>query len=219
MKEKKKYYFLYKTTCVVNNKYYIGAHSTNNIDDGYMGSGKYLKNSIKKYGKENFKRDILYFLESYSELLNKEEEIVTDDLLNDCLCMNLKQGGSGGWTVEQQRLNAIKSNEKQKWLWENDLEWRQKKSETSSRIDKELHEKGILKTWKENYSWIGKKHKEESKRKIGEKNSLNHFGEKNSQYNTCWIFNEKFEKNKKIRNEEIDVWIKQGWVKGRNIKF
>lgn len=45
-------YIIYKTTCLVNNMKYIGWHSTNNLNDGYLGSGKYLLRAIDKYGKE-----------------------------------------------------------------------------------------------------------------------------------------------------------------------
>ena len=48
-----KKWIIYKTTCTVNNKIYIGQHKTDNIDDGYIGSGKLITSAIKKYGKKN----------------------------------------------------------------------------------------------------------------------------------------------------------------------
>ena len=44
-------HYIYKTTCNITNKYYIGMHSTSNLEDGYLGSGKRLRYSIRKYGK------------------------------------------------------------------------------------------------------------------------------------------------------------------------
>ena len=54
MSNKVKYHFLYKTTNLINGKYYYGMHSTYKLNDGYLGSGKILRYSIRKYGKENF---------------------------------------------------------------------------------------------------------------------------------------------------------------------
>lgn len=46
-------HYIYKITNILNGKYYVGKHSSNCIQkDGYMGSGKHLKNAIKKYGRE-----------------------------------------------------------------------------------------------------------------------------------------------------------------------
>ena len=47
-----KYYYLYKITNLINNKFYIGVHETDNINDGYMGSGRAIRAAIEKYGKE-----------------------------------------------------------------------------------------------------------------------------------------------------------------------
>ena len=90
------HYIIYRTTNLINNKYYVGCHQTANINDGYLGSGKHLKHAIKKYGHENFKVEILHFANSKIEMFDLERQIVTENLINDPLSYNLKIGGSGG---------------------------------------------------------------------------------------------------------------------------
>ena len=48
------YHYFYKITNRINGHYYYGVHSTSDIDDGYMGSGKRLKHAKNLYGIENF---------------------------------------------------------------------------------------------------------------------------------------------------------------------
>ena len=88
-----KYHYFYKITNLINLKYYYGIHSTNNLDDGYMGSGKALKQAIKKYGIENFKKDIIKFFPNLKELSDFEKFIVNEDLVDDPNCYNLVKGG------------------------------------------------------------------------------------------------------------------------------
>ena len=90
------FHIIYKTTNLLDGKFYIGAHSTHDINDGYMGSGKYLKRAIVKYGLENFSREVLFQFNSKSEMFDKERELVTEEFITTNNTYNLKVGGSGG---------------------------------------------------------------------------------------------------------------------------
>jgi hypothetical protein len=112
------YYTIYKTTCLENNKIYIGQHQTTNLNDNYIGSGKALKNAIKKYGKEKFKKEILFIFENYHDMNEKEKELVTIDFMERKDTYNLKSGGENGYThnpetIEKIRLSAIKQAKKE----------------------------------------------------------------------------------------------------------
>ena len=83
-------------------KYYIGLHHTDNIDDGYLGSGKALKKALEKYGKENFKREILEYADTMEELSELEKKYVTLNEVNDIMCYNMKTGGLSGNTYSEE---------------------------------------------------------------------------------------------------------------------
>lgn len=218
----KTYHFIYKTTNLLNNMYYIGMHSTNNIDDGYLGSGTRLCRAIRKYGKDNFRREILEYLPDRNSLALRESEIVTSELIIDDLCMNLKPGGRGGLCNEEHRNNFIKiSHEKflnklkdnkifkynfsiicsirSKLLWQNEDFINKMKSNSICYG---------------NY-WKGRKRRIETIKKTKETfRKINHQqGSKNSCYGTCWIMKDGI--SKKIKKEELDLYIKNGWIKGR----
>ena len=89
-------HYIYKIICIVTGKYYYGMHSTANLYDGYFGSGKILGNSVRKHGQNNHLLEILEYLPDRNSLKQREKEIVTEDLIKDPLCMNLKVGGEGG---------------------------------------------------------------------------------------------------------------------------
>ena len=61
---------IYITTNLVNGKKYLGKDSKNR--ESYLGSGKYLKAAIKKYGKNNFEKEIIEYCSNLDELNNRE---------------------------------------------------------------------------------------------------------------------------------------------------
>ena len=91
-----KKYLIYKTINLINGKFYIGAHETKNINDSYLGSGKALKRAIVKYGKNNFKKEIIKECSS-REQMYLDEQILLQSFIGDKNCYNLKHGGVGGW--------------------------------------------------------------------------------------------------------------------------
>lgn len=217
-RKKKDYHYIYKTTCKVNGKYYIGMHSTDDLSDGYIGSGKRLWNAIKKYGKENFEVEFLEFFENRKDLINREIEMITEDLLHDPMCMNLSLGGNGGWDfVNDNKLNGfclpgvatkarLITNKILHERLQTDLQYRERVCKSISI--------GLKKTIAVNgHNWTGKSHKEDTKNKIGKANSKKQLGSKNSQYGTCWIT--KDNTNKKIKKEDLPSYIQDGWIKGR----
>lgn len=104
-------YIVYKTTCLVNGKYYIGKHQTENpeVFDGYLGNSVWinrtdkLKNpqfpfhfAVKKYGVNNFKRETLFVFNTAEEAFDKEAEIVNEEFIKRDDNYNVVIGGKGG---------------------------------------------------------------------------------------------------------------------------
>jgi hypothetical protein len=86
-------YIIYKITNLINEKYYIGRHATKNINDSYMGSGIGIKNAIKKYGTENFTKEIIATANSAEELWNLEKVMVNETVVKDPQSYNNAYGG------------------------------------------------------------------------------------------------------------------------------
>jgi hypothetical protein len=90
------YYTIYQTTNIINGKFYVGKHKTNDLKDTYIGSGVALKKAIKKYGRKNFKKEILFIFKTEKEMNLKEREIVNESFLNNKMTYNMGLGGEGG---------------------------------------------------------------------------------------------------------------------------
>lgn len=89
-------YYIYRVTNLVNGKTYIGQHKYKKLDDYYMGSGKLLIKAYKKYGKENFEKEILYSNIQYKETADDMERyaIAKERSLGKAE-YNLADGGGG----------------------------------------------------------------------------------------------------------------------------
>ena len=94
-------YTVYKVTNKLNNKYYIGVHKTTNPNDSYLGSGLAILAAIKKHGRQNFVKEILFVFDNAKEAFEKEIELTSDFRRNDTY--NMRVGGVGGFTIEQSR--------------------------------------------------------------------------------------------------------------------
>lgn len=91
-----KKHFIYITTNIITNEKYIGKHYGIE-NDSYLGSGIILKKAILKYGKENFKRDILYISKDAEENNQKEKEFIKAfNAVEDKTFYNISKGGDGG---------------------------------------------------------------------------------------------------------------------------
>jgi hypothetical protein len=109
------FFILYKTTNLINGKTYIGIHKTNNLDDGYLGSGFALTEALEKYGKDNFKREILEFCDSYDELIELEKVYVDIDWVKNKSNYNLKTGGQSVGILSDESKNKISETLKSKY--------------------------------------------------------------------------------------------------------
>lgn len=203
-RKKHKIHYIYKTTCNVTSRYYIGMHSTSNLTDGYMGSGKRLRHSIRKYGVDNHKKEIIEFFETRELLIEAEKKAITPDMITDRNCMNLKHGGEGGWLDIHNKAFKDKLT--------NDEEFYKRFSLKSSDNRKKEYEDGIREV-KYFHDWSGLIHSDETKQLMSNSSKGIGIGSTNSQYGTSWITKEGI--NKKIKKEDLEIYLVEGWIKGR----
>ena len=196
-------YLIYKITNKINGKFYIGKHQTSDIGDGYMGSGKLIKAAIKKYGVENFSKEILHIYDSEEDMNLKEKELVT---ISD-QTYNLCEGGKGGFSyINRNGLNLDLNRELPK-----------EKLDEARRLGgqncRKKYGSGYNEGLRNSRGFKGKRHSEEWKTDHSNRMKSLQEGNKNSQYGTCWITNGV--ENKKIKKSEIDIFIPFGYYRGR----
>ena len=90
-----RFHFCYRTTNRLNGRVYIGKRTTDRIDDGYLGSGKLITYAIKKYGRENFTREIIEFYDSSESAFLAEVKHISEARERGYRLYNIAMGGPG----------------------------------------------------------------------------------------------------------------------------
>jgi hypothetical protein len=169
------------TTNNINDMKYIGKHY-GELDDSYLGSGKLLKQSILKYGKENFTKSILYISKTEEENCKKEiEYIALYNAVSNPMFYNIHVGGSGGNTTEgyspeeketlRKKLSELSRGEKNGMYGKQHSEktkeflshWAEFERDNSVYQTPEFRKKMSNLTSGEKNGMYGKRHTEESK--------------------------------------------------------
>lgn len=212
---------IYKTTNLVNGKFYIGVHKTDDPQDEYLGSGKLIRLAVAKYGEQNFRKEILFEFSDESEAFKKEEELVEQNRGNP-LSYNLRKGGAGGF--DYMNRNGFSSiGGKHSWAgkkikWEQNPESRRKQDEASRRniaiAVKYVTREIILRNQQKAINaWRGRHHSEEyrSRKRVEVK------GEKNPRYGKVWVNLGGIEEA--IPSSELQSYLSLGWMKGRRKRY
>lgn len=201
------HHYIYKTTCKVTGRYYIGMHSTSNLEDGYIGSGRRLWLSINKHGKENHTKEILEFLPDRQALKARERELVNEDQLIDPMCMNLQLGGEGGFSTVEHQLKCSAAGGRT-----TNPEKSKKASEKMKESNRKMMELGTHHT----PNWTGKHHRPEIRELIGLNSSIKQKGSGNSQFGTKWMTHPEHG-TIKVKAEERPQFLVLGYRDGRKI--
>jgi len=161
----KKFNYVYCTTNILSGKKYIGSHSTDNLEDNYIGSGKALKDSIRSYGRQNFEIEILEFFKDKNKSLMLEEKWIKklNTLIPNGYNISPKGGlGVNGCISEETKKKISKANKgKQPWLG------KRHSKETIEKIRKNTNVAG------NRNPFFGKKHSKESIEKIRQRSGKN----------------------------------------------
>jgi group I intron endonuclease len=175
---------------------YRGCHKTNNLNDGYLGSGTVLKRAIKKYGKENFQRITLEYCSNEEEMYEREKIYVDNIFIHSKQSYNLRCGGLGGrlkahiLKIIADKLRVPKSEQTKQRM-------------RASQLGKH-HSEQTKQKMRE--SQTGKITSDEAKQKQSEK-AKNRSGNANG---TKWIHNGII--CKRINKEYV---LEEGWSEGR----
>lgn len=215
------YYTIYQITNLINGKLYIGKHQTEQLNDSYYGSGLLIKASLKKYGKNNFKKEILYIFDTEEEMNKKEKELINENFVSRPDTYNIGIGGEGG-----PNFRGRQHTDKTKHQISLSNTGRFNHLTTEGRNSIIQSNKSIERRQKVSVGLKGKPKSDQHRTNLREatkteafrlKASISHIGkhdgEKNSQFGTCWMTDGN--KNIKIKRDEVDMWFERGYKRGR----
>lgn len=200
------FYTVYRITNLINSKTYIGKHKTKNLDDGYFGSGKLIRRAIRKYGKENFMKEILFIFDNEKEMNEKEAELV---YVNE-ETYNLCSGGTGGWDYINSNPDIIK-NRNQRAGYEAAKNFMLDSDKNSRSGLQHFKKKTAIFDPRNRYDWSGKKHSQETKLKISNQRNGTWAGELNPSFGMRWVTDGLHSKRIK-KNEDIPPGFRPGRV-------
>lgn len=219
IKYTKKYYYVYKTTNLINKKIYIGFHSTNDLEDGYLGSGKALKRAIEKYGPENFEKEIIEIFDNREDAETLERLLVNKDFVKEKDNYNLSLGGNvcilfgeqNGFYGKTHSEEFKKRNSKRSKLYKHKPKTKEKISKSNKKLwaDPEFKEK-MIKIFKNRPPMSG-----ETRQKL----SMSLKGRKFSEEHRKNLSISQTNRFKTMTEEEYKEWYEKTFTKERNEKL
>lgn len=210
-----KVHYLYKIENKLNKKIYIGIHSTENMNDGYMGSSALVSQAIEKYGENNFSKTILEYCNSREELVELEKKIVNEKFVARRDTYNLSVGGAGLTSTWK------KSNETIAHKLKNDPSWAETRSRNISLGVRNAMKKGKCPTATREFQRI-RTEKSISKEAI-EKRKATYAKNKHQQGENHALYGKRAMNNemnwKWVQKEEVEKYLNSGWKFGKLKSF
>jgi len=182
--------YIYKTTNLINGKVYIGK-SEKEFTTEYLGSDVLLSKAIEKYGKENFKVELIEECDT-NDTLNDREKFWIKEYMGDN-CYNIAEGGSGGNTlgnhpnkkahyksISKKISETLKGHtvsiERRKKQSKSHTGWFKRLSEDEQNAYREKLSKKLKDVYKDGHHSKGKSLTDEHKEKLSKKAKENGFG-------------------------------------------
>ena len=206
---KRKHHIIYQTTNTENGKIYIGAHSTDNLDDGYLGSGKLINEAISKYGPGAFTREILFSFSTPEEMYEKEKQLVNEQFVARRDVYNIVTGGFGGFNKGSTGLRHITNPVTGEVI-----------AVDKAKVDEFLDLGWILKGKDPSNKGKVYIHKGTERRAVDEDNIESYLRNgwskgypKSPTTGKVWIYSEESDKYSLCDKDKLDHYLSRGWIK------